>query len=375
MGDFAAGFASGAGQVLPGAIQDKERRAQQKQQFTDELKLRQTALDQEAARNAAYIALLNAQAAAMTQGTAAGAFETDPAVIEAKRNAAIAAGKKATAEGDTAAARLDAELAALRAQTRATTSGVDIANRRLLMDKNQFDRTFSAQQKRWEADQEAIAEDREFKKRLAGWDYEFKLQESAQRGVLANIQKEAAERAKNELGPTGNAFLGYQLQYYQAQGIQVQPDQFQQLVNAARQFDTPNGTGRPTGKIDFGSGIPGIGGPEIAAVQELSGNMPIKQAIPAIANDPEQAQLFWGRTKKLLMPYGNNFVTISVDAANYGDARATIDKAIADIPKEMRTPEQIQRAVYEYQSRYNLRKQAPPNTLDRLSRSMGPGGF
>ncbi len=353
MGDFAAGFASGAGQVIPGAIQERERRAQQQQQFTKELKLRQTALNQEAARNAAYIALLNAQAAAMTQGTAASAFENDPAVIEAKRRAAIAAGQKAGAEGDTALPRIQAELDAIRAQTGATKAASDLAGKRFESEKSQFERTFAEQTKRWEAEQEAIKTDRALRDKYAGWDYEFKLQESAQRGVLANIQKEAAERAKNELGPTGNAFLGYQLQYYQAQGIQVQPDQFQQLVNAARQFDKPNGTGRPTGKIDFGSGIPGIGEPEIAAVQELSGNMPIKQAIPAIANDPEQAQLFWGRTKKLLMPYGNNFVTISVDAANYGDARATVDKAIADIPKEMRTPEQIQRAVYEYQRRYN----------------------
>jgi hypothetical protein len=38
MSDFAAGFASGAGQVIPGAIQERERRVLQKQQLDDEAK-------------------------------------------------------------------------------------------------------------------------------------------------------------------------------------------------------------------------------------------------------------------------------------------------------------------------------------------------
>jgi hypothetical protein len=371
MGDFAAGFASGAGQVLPGAIQDKERRAQQKEQFGQELALRNKALDQEAARNSAYIALLNAQAAAMTQGTAAGAFETDPAVIEAKRRAAIAAGQKAGAEGDTARDRLQAELDALRAQIAATQAGSDLAGKRFEFEKSQFDKTFAEQTKRWEAEQENIKTDRALRDKYAGWDYEFKLQESASRGVLANIQREAAERAKNELGPVGNAFIGYQLQQLQASGVEVQPDQFQQLVNAARQFDNPSGTGRPTGKISFGSSIPGIGATETAAVRELIGNMPLKDAIPAIASDPAQEMLFWGRTKKLLVPYGRTFVPIFVDAADYGDAKATYDKAVSDIPKEMRTPEQIQRAIYEYQQRYNIKRQVSPNRLEPLFRATG----
>ena len=353
MGDFAAGFASGAGQVLPGAIQDKERRAQQKEQFGQELALRNKALDQEAARNAAYIALLNAQAAAMTQGTAAGAFETDPAVIEAKRRAAIAAGQKAGAEGDTARDRLQAELDALRAQIAATQAGSDLAGKRFEFEKSQFDKTFAEQTKRWEAEQENIKTDRALRDKYAGWDYEFKLQESASRGVLANIQREAAERAKNELGPVGNAFLGYQLQQFQASGVEVQPDQFQQLVEYARQFDKPSGTGRPLGKIDFGSSIPGFEPQDMAAVKRMAGGKPIREVLPAIANDDEQAGLLWGQTKKILVPIGNTTVAIYVDASDYGDAKATLANVKSSLPREMHTPEQLQRMVYEYQDKYN----------------------
>ena len=380
MGDFAAGFASGAGQVIPDALKERERRVLQKQQLDDEKKFREDQLkfqrEELASRQAQLDALTSYYNAMTGRVTTETGLLTDP-VSERLRNLELAM-KELGVRGATATTKVteetaDAQIEDIKARAEASKqAAADLKKRGKWTD--------TLERQKWLSGNVQImgglAQIKNDAARIKLAEGAQSFQEEMGRADSA-LRKTIADRSAEDLTPTEQGILGNIIADVKAGGNELSMDDYGAIIRDIRKmrktpvFSTESAESRPTGSVPMDRSMGGYGRPATGRIQGLQGDVNVLKDASTIfgkraqALTPDEAKVFadpsseharqlWNRQKHLVIPNPmGGYATVRVDAAKYDDAIATLQKAYRLIEnRDMATAEQVQRMIDVVQNTY-----------------------
>jgi len=384
MSDFAAGFASGAGDVIPGAIQERERRTLQKQQLDDEKKFREDQLKfqrEELESRKGQLAALTSYYDAMTgRVTTETGLLTDP-VSERLRNLELAM-KELGLRGATATTKVteetaDAQIEDIKARAEASKqAAADLKKRGKWTD--------TSERQKWLLGNVQILgglaqiKNDAARMKLAEGAQNFQIESSKEESAL---RRAIADRSAEDLTSTEQGILGNIIADVKASGNELSLEDYGVIIRDIRKmrktpvFSTEGAESRSTGAVPMDRSMGGYGRPATGRIQPLQGDTNTLKLAAGIINtqgkpltiddakvfsDPSSpaAQTLWNNTKTLVIPNPmGGYATVRVDAAKYNDAIATLQNAYKYIDdRNMATPEQVQRMIGLVQS---VRKREP----------------
>lgn len=390
MSDFAAGFASGAGQVIPGAIQERERRVLQQQQLDDEKKFRadQLAFQREelASRQAQLDALTSYYNAMTGRVTTETGLLTDP-VSERLRNLELAMKelgvRGATATTKVAEGTVDAQIEEMKARSEASKQSLaDLIKRGKWTD--------TLERQKWLLGNVQIMsglkgmKNDQARLKLAEGEQTFREEMGREDSAL---RKSIADRSAEDLTPTEQGILGNIIADVKASGNELSLEDYGMMVQDIKKqtrrgrvpvFSTEGAESRPTGAVPMDRSMGAYGRSATGRIQGLQGDVNVLKDASTIfgkraqALTPDEAKVFadpsseharqlWNRQKHLVIPNPmGGYATVRVDAAKYNDAIATLQKAYGLIEnRDMATAEQVQRMIDVVQNTYKREPYLP----------------
>lgn len=390
MSDFAAGFASGAGQVIPGAIQERERRELQKQQLDDEKKFREEQLKfqrEELESRKGQLAALTSYYNAMTGRVTTETGQLEDPVSKRLRELELAMKelglRGATATTKVAEETADAQIEDIKARTEASKqAAADLKKRGKWTDA-------SERQKWWLGNVQIMGGLAQIKNdaarmKLAEGEQNFREEMGREDSAL---RKAIADRSAEDLTPTEQGILGNIIADVKASGNELSLGDYGMMVEDIKKqtrrgrrpiFSTEGAESRPTGAIPMDGSMGGYGRPATGRIQPLQGDTNTLKLAAGILNtqgkpftmddakvladtNSPAAQTLWNNTKTLVIPNPmGGYATVRVDAAKYGDAIATLQKAYGLIEnRDMAIPEQIERMIAIVQNSYKREPYLP----------------
>ncbi len=390
MSDFAAGFASGAGQVIPGAIQERERRELQKQQLDDEKKFREDQLKfqrEELESRKGQLAALTSYYNAMTGRVTTETGQLEDPVSKRLRELELAMKelglRGATATTKVAEGTVDAQIEDIKARSEASKQAAEDLKKRGKW-------TDTLERQKWLSGNVQILGGLASIKNDAA---RMKLAEGAQSfqeemgRADSALRKAVADRSAEDLTPTEQGILGNIIADVKASGNELSLEDYGMMVQDIKKqtrrgrvpvFSTEGAESGSTGAVPMDRSMGGYGRPATGRIRGLQGDVNVLKDASEIfgkkaqALTPDEAKVFadpandfartlWNRQKHLVIPNPmGGYTTVRVDAAKYGDAIATLQKAYGLIEnRDMASPEQVQRMIGVVQNTYKREPYLP----------------
>ena len=376
MGDFAAGFFSGAGDKFGDSLQERVRINQQAQQFKDTLFMDQKRFGEEEKNNAVGRGLTQAQIDALVskteedKGTAALRLQDLLERLRGTRN--DNAFNEATFGDRVKASKLGAEGIGLGNQKTAAEiiniqdeAGARAFNQKLQRDTytlNQMNSIIQNSVALRNSNLQAKAQ--EFAEKSANWQQSFQ-----DKGFDAETKREAnrLQKERENLFSSQTWSLVQPILDAEGAGSLTREEAADQISRAMEQssrvISLSKGVGG--GTVDAGAA------PTSRPVSLVRGGIFNKQSaveatgkpnaqIIDVARDPIAQERYWNANPGqliIMLPGTGKTVVLEVHAAKYADAMETLKEATKNMPPTA-TQAQIQEAVSQHQSQYNADKAA-----------------